>query len=166
MKGAPDVAPDDVPPLEAVHLWTTSTAVSNFSFPPLSRSETMTLHENFSKVSLAPSYQTFDPASTSPASAPGSYRVGSLDQVNFVTFGELHRHLRLLGAFTALRRRVETAPYHGVDDPRAKWTIFAHFAAYRYETYIKEVVAAGSGTVTLPPLDVAMIFHTHLLNPT
>ncbi|GAA5828832.1 hypothetical protein JCM3766R1_003834 [Sporobolomyces carnicolor] len=126
----------------------------------------MTLHENFSKVSLAPSYQTLDPASTSPASALGSYRVGSLDQINFVTPGELHRHLRLLGAFTALRRRVETAPYHGVDDPRAKWTIFAHFAAYRYETYIKEVVAAESGAVTLPPLDVAMIFHTHLLNPT
>ena len=119
------------------------------------------LHQTQSKVSLAPSYQTLDPAS----STTGSYRVGK-GQVSFVEPTQLHRHLRLLGAFSSLRRKVETSQYPGLVDARSKWTVFAHNASYRYELYVKEVVAAGSGTVSLPPLDVAMVYHTHLLNPT
>jgi len=117
------------------------------------------LHQTQSKVSLAPSYQTLDPTTT------GSYQVGK-GRVSFVEPTQLHRHLRLLGAFSLLRRKVESSQFAGIVDSRAKWTVFAHFASYRYELYVKEVVAAGQGTVSLPPLDVSMIFHTHLLNPT
>ncbi|GAA6017826.1 hypothetical protein JCM11491_004636 [Sporobolomyces phaffii] len=120
----------------------------------------MPLHANLSKLSLAPSYRTVD------SSSPSGHRVGKQQDVTFVTPVQLHRHLRILAAFHSLRRKVETADFRGVSDPRAKWTVFAHLAAYRYEVYLKEVVAAGSGSVTSPPLDVAMVFHTHLLNPT
>ncbi|GAA5957022.1 hypothetical protein JCM3765_005383 [Sporobolomyces pararoseus] len=127
----------------------------------------MTLHQNLSEFSLAPSYRTVDPNSTSSnGSSPHSHRVGKISNVHFVTPSLLHRHLRLLGAFDSLRRKVEAVEFGSVSDSRAKWTVFAHLASYRYELYVKEIVARGSGTVTLPPLDVAMVFHTHLLNPT
>lgn len=140
------------------------------SLPPYSTTyhlHNMTLHQNLSKLSLAPSYRTVDPNSTSTnGSSPCSQRVGKIDNVQFVTPSQLHRHLLLLGAFHSLRSKVEAVDFGGISDPRAKWTVFAHLASYRYELYVKEIVAAGSGTVTLPPLDVAMVFHTHLLNPT
>ncbi|GAA5898176.1 uncharacterized protein JCM6883_000947 [Sporobolomyces salmoneus] len=129
----------------------------------------MNLYRNSSKVSLAPSYRTVDPTSastpTSSSNLPHSHRVGTVSDVQFVAPEQLHRHLRLLAAFYSLRQKVEATEYLGISDPRAKWTVFAHVANYRYELYINELVASGSGTVTLPPLDVAMILHTHLLNP-
>jgi len=124
---------------------------------------TMTLHQNLSKLSLAPSYRTVDPIS---ASSTNLHRVGKLDDVHFTTPTSLHRHLKLLGAFRLLRTKVEASQAHGISDSRAKWTVFAHLATHRYERYVQYIVAGGSGTVSLPPLDVAMVFHTHLLNPT
>jgi hypothetical protein len=123
----------------------------------------MTLHQNLSKLSLAPSYRTVDPSS---ASSSNLHRVGKLEDVHFTTPTSLHRHLKLLGAFGFLRTKVEASQAHGISDPRAKWTVFAHLATHRYERYVQDIVAGGSGTVSLPPLDVAMVFHTHLLNPT
>jgi hypothetical protein len=123
----------------------------------------MTLHQNLSKLSLAPSYRTVDPTS---ASSTNLHRVGKLNDVQFTTPTGLHRHLKLLGTIRLLRTKVEASQAHGISDPRAKWTVFAHLATHRYERYVQDIVAGGSGTVSLPPLDVAMVFHTHLLNPT
>ncbi|GAA6058673.1 hypothetical protein JCM10212_004084 [Sporobolomyces blumeae] len=128
------------------------------------------LEASMSRVSLAPSYHTLDPNhASSSSSRPTSFSVGNLAAASFVTPDDLRRHLTLLAAFARLRRSVEAieSPAVGsaVDDPRARWTVFLHRAEYRYRTYVHDVVAKGQGVVPLPPLDVAMVWHTHLLNP-
>ena len=124
------------------------------------------------------------------------FRVGKgVTLTPFVTPSQLKVHLGLLRAFRELKLKVQESadvantfpPLAGVLDAEARWTWFLELALERYaihhhspfydglmlvpRRFRRWVLALGelrtsATTVDNPPLDVWLIWHAYMLNPT
>jgi hypothetical protein len=122
------------------------------------------------------------------------FRVGrGVTTAPFVTPSQLKVHLGLLKAFRELRLKVQDnsdvsdafPPLAGALDPEARWVWFLELALERYVTssplqnqlgivprrFRRWVLALGvlrtsPTAVDNPPLDVWLIWHAYMLNPT
>ncbi|KIP02262.1 hypothetical protein PHLGIDRAFT_112238, partial [Phlebiopsis gigantea 11061_1 CR5-6] len=127
---------------------------------------------------LPPAYSESATAPNDPIvyDAPTSWAVGAKTLARpLVRVGELKAHLALLRAFKALRTLVEDgqiAEWPDVVrllDPSQRWIWFVGLAVDRFQRWIDVLGSASLGTTLeyeLPPLDVVMIWHAYLLNPT
>ena len=101
---------------------------------------------------------------------PTSFRINNRHTPALVSLDDLKHHLRLLGAFHDLRTQVQ-AGSDGITsalDPAARWSVFIAIAVYRFEKYITacvEPLGAAGRRPELPPLDVALVWHSYALNP-
>ncbi|KZV98764.1 hypothetical protein EXIGLDRAFT_746476, partial [Exidia glandulosa HHB12029] len=103
-----------------------------------------------------------------PRLLPATFRVGFRETTPFVTVDELEDHLRILGAFSRLKSRVELdgqQPHlaHPLE-PAAAWTVFLCRAVYRFTRWLQAVKVTPDES-SLPPLDVLMVWHAYMLNP-
>ncbi|GAA5823935.1 hypothetical protein JCM11251_003351 [Rhodosporidiobolus azoricus] len=117
-----------------------------------------------------PSYTT----STSPpppfTAFPDKYHVGSKLAL-LINTEQVKRHLKLLGAFYRLRKKVEDLEggWTGHLDKKTKWAVFVNIAVYRLELFLDKVIKDPSLSTArvrvTPPLDVALALHSYMLNP-
>ncbi|GJN92341.1 hypothetical protein Rhopal_005371-T1 [Rhodotorula paludigena] len=121
-----------------------------------------------------PSYRTVaeDAAPPPPfVEFPTTYTVGTNrlgNETAFVTVDELVLHLRLLGAFRKLRETVEAGGTGSIADhlePKARWAVFVHVAVWRFECYLSLYETGALADLVVPPVDVALVWHTYMLNP-
>jgi len=112
---------------------------------------------------------------------PPAFPVGSHSLTKpLVGIEYVKAHLTLLGAFNALGKRVETCALEdlpelarGLDStpqtPR-RWAWFACLAVERFRRWTKHVIANQDieswVKAEMPPLDVLMVWHAYMLNPT
>ncbi|KIJ16489.1 hypothetical protein PAXINDRAFT_75707 [Paxillus involutus ATCC 200175] len=88
-----------------------------------------------------------------------------------VTPQQLKGHLALLRAFHALRQTVQAGnDYRFPADVRLldadrRWTWFVSLAVERFERWCLTIQASDTEWRGLPPIDVAMVWHAYLLNP-
>ncbi|KAI5478060.1 hypothetical protein MNV49_005523 [Pseudohyphozyma bogoriensis] len=132
----------------------------------------------------------YSPAQTAPAPPPKSDRVPSTKSAPnpfplglvvanrrlsepLVTTDEVRQHLLLLGAFDELRRSVQAQVEDGetkweIADPSVRWSVFLVVAVERFEEWIRMFEQSEATTwerTRLPPLDVALVWHSYVLNP-
>ncbi|KZT63753.1 hypothetical protein DAEQUDRAFT_699761 [Daedalea quercina L-15889] len=114
-------------------------------------------------------------------SFPPAFLIGPHDLIHpLVSIQYVKAHLSLLGAFSALRERVETCPQEDLPDlarnldstpysPRV-WVWFVCLAVERFHRWAKGVRFHQEIEVWIeaevPPLDVLMVWHAYMLNPT
>ncbi|EPQ58878.1 hypothetical protein GLOTRDRAFT_125199 [Gloeophyllum trabeum ATCC 11539] len=127
--------------------------------------------------------QTPDPISAEidlppPAYAlPKTYKIGEKKTDRpLVDIYQLKLHLRLLRAFHDLRISVQnvdsTSLPLGVEklNRSERWSWFLHLAVERFERWVLSLPGSyGSSTWAVshaPPLDVLLVWHTYMLNPT
>lgn len=113
---------------------------------------------------------TYSPEEAPPPSFndfPGRYTVNNNLANPFVSVATLKQHLRLLGAFRALKERVQNARV-GITahlQQEARWGVFVAIALHRFEIWLERVIPVHAKRTELPPLDVALILHAYALNP-
>lgn len=119
--------------------------------------------------SLAPSYEADQPPSYNeyPTELPATFPIGKKSVQPLVTVTELQAHLRLLGAFYRLKRTVvDQCLPAGVNKEQA-WVIFVNKAVHRFYALLQSNWPDGSvvasSEVTMPPLDIILIWHSYLL---
>lgn len=98
---------------------------------------------------------------------PTSFTIAGMQVSALVQTSDLKLHLRLLGAFHDLRKRVESWS-EGITselEPAARWSVFISIAVYRFEQYLASCVQDSGNTLEMPPLDVALVWHSYALNP-
>jgi hypothetical protein len=112
-------------------------------------------------------------ALTPPVVFPDKFVVDPrFDPVLLVDPPSVVSHLRLLSAFDALHRTVESSSSpmwvpKGVElDSDRRWALFVQLAVGRFETTVNKLRVWPKGLeAPLLPLDVALVLHTYLLNP-
>ncbi|KAK4695148.1 hypothetical protein P7C70_g8608, partial [Phenoliferia sp. Uapishka_3] len=100
------------------------------------------------------------------SSFPTTFRINGKQTSSLVSIDQIKQHLHLLGAFAQLRQVVE-AGSEGITarlDPAARWSVFVSIAVHRFETYIEKCITGGCRP-DIPPLDVALVWHSYALNP-
>ena len=96
-------------------------------------------------------------------SLPESFAVGELKTVPLVSVDEVAAHLRILGAFSALRASVEHEGANRMHiDSKDAWTIFLCRSVHRFQRWV-QTLAALPQEGAIPPLDVIMVWHTYML---
>ncbi|KAH9930341.1 uncharacterized protein B0H18DRAFT_1117024 [Fomitopsis serialis] len=107
-------------------------------------------------------------ASLQSLSKQEKYRIGSRTvPQSLVNTEHVKAHLGLLAAFKELRQRVETCPDDYLPDiaqfldGSQRWAWF-----HRWVKYVKRTELATWVTEEAPPLDVLMMWHAYMLNPT
>ncbi|SRR5258708_30179244 len=95
-----------------------------------------------------------------PTSLPDKFPIGKQKAATLVSVSELESHLRLLGAFDLLQTTVRSANPADSDDA---WVVYLARAVYRFERWILANPNDRSGSNTLPPLDVMMVWHSYCL---
>lgn len=98
---------------------------------------------------------------------PTSFTIAGMQVSALVQTSDLKLHLCLLGAFHDLRKRVESGS-EGITselEPAARWSVFISIAVYRFEQYLASCVQDSGNTLEMPPLDVALVWHSYALNP-
>ena len=128
-------------------------------------------HIAMSKSEGPPAYSSSDAELEPPTYStglPATFHVGKHDTPPVIGLDEVEAHLRILGAFGALKARViaaqkELATNQQLDATDA-WTVFLCRAVHRFELWIRSLPAAAI-TVwkVLPPIDVLLVWHTYLL---
>ncbi|KIP02258.1 hypothetical protein PHLGIDRAFT_130825, partial [Phlebiopsis gigantea 11061_1 CR5-6] len=125
-----------------------------------------------------PAYEAHDRAADPPPAytPPTSFAVGAQTLASpLVHVQELKAHLALLGAFKQLRTAVEEAeaadwpPATQRLGPAQRWAWFVGLAVDRFTSWVKVVRLCALDVWVeqdLPPLDVLMIWHAYMLNPT
>ncbi|KZT60550.1 hypothetical protein CALCODRAFT_480634 [Calocera cornea HHB12733] len=104
-------------------------------------------------------------------SLPLVFPIGSRETAPLVSVGEVEAHLRLLGAFARRRADVLAAPWPEAMADEARWAAYVARSVGRMESWYEGVVDAHGrqeGPLAdreLPPLDVAMVWHSYCLNP-
>lgn len=156
--------------------------------PPAYQShKSATVYQSAHSTEPLPSYSSsptrqFTPASGIDDGLQTTYRVGTKHTEPLVRPSDLQAHLRLLGAFHALKDDVRTQK--GVLDlhlePDQLWAIFLERAVHRFELWVSRMIDVlareedgagqmrGTGRLEpdwVPPLDVIMVWHTYMLNP-
>ncbi|TFK46966.1 hypothetical protein OE88DRAFT_1637188 [Heliocybe sulcata] len=110
---------------------------------------------------------------------PKTYKIGDkTTDVPFVDTYQLKLHLRLLRAFHDLRVTVQnidaTRLPPGVDkiDASLRWAWFLHLAVERFERWVSTLPSSSGREgpawyeLEVPPLDVLLVWHAYILNPT
>lgn len=92
-------------------------------------------------------------------------------KVHLVTPSQLKGHLALLHAFHELKKKVQ----EGVDDRfpeytrtldgERRWTWFVALAVERFDRWCITIKHTDEEWMGLPPIDVVMVWHAYLLNP-
>ncbi|KAH9832602.1 uncharacterized protein C8Q71DRAFT_860985 [Rhodofomes roseus] len=125
---------------------------------------------------------TVTASSMAPTTFPPAFLIGPNTITNpLVGLDYVKGHLRLLGAFaTSLSKRVQLCPEEdlpqlarGLDSiPEAprRWAWFVYLAVERFRLWVNCVTANKDieawVTMEIPPLDVLMVWHAYMLNPT
>ncbi|KDQ63947.1 hypothetical protein JAAARDRAFT_187342 [Jaapia argillacea MUCL 33604] len=131
------------------------------------------------EVKRVPSYSINDKYAEDPPAyhAPTTYTIGSKQTDHPVVNPEqLKLHLRLLRAFHDLRQTVEGIEHEQFLELVLKmerverWAWFVHLAVERFQRWVEslpEKVAPLDVWIEdwMPPLDVLMVWHSYLLNP-
>jgi hypothetical protein len=119
--------------------------------------------------SPAPSYEMEQPTlySKYPTELPVTFPIGKKNVQPLVSVLELQSHLRLLGAFDRLKESVvEQHLPDGMDKEQA-WVVFVNKAVHRFYTLLQaswpEGCVVASSEMTMPPLDVILVWHSYLL---
>jgi hypothetical protein len=107
---------------------------------------------------------------------PETFQVNGKTTPPVVSLQDLNDHLRILGAFSQLRSRVEQvhAATRAADifplSQTDAWTVFLCRAVYRFGLWldvVKPVLSPNDGPTVgemkLPPLDVLMVWHSYML---
>jgi hypothetical protein len=104
-----------------------------------------------------------------PTELPATLPIGKHEVPPLVNVTDLQAHLRLLGAFDRLKYTVQH-PAEGIPSGMQHehlWVLFLNRAVYRFEAFMGAIwpmnVVIASTEVTMPPLDVLMVWHTYLL---
>ncbi|KZP01237.1 hypothetical protein CALVIDRAFT_552317 [Calocera viscosa TUFC12733] len=110
-----------------------------------------------------------------PVNLPSSFPIGAQDTHPLVKITEVEAHLRLLGAFWQLRQDVVTMGETGTAwdelSQLERWIIFVSRAAWRFELWYTNLLCRPGrddqplSRDEIPPLDVAMIWHSFCLHP-
>ncbi|GAA6022793.1 hypothetical protein JCM10207_000420 [Rhodosporidiobolus poonsookiae] len=119
-----------------------------------------------------PSYTTYDPSDSPPGlpppftDFPPRYRVGKHEAL-LVQVGTVKCHLMLLAAFHKLRQDVEgiSGGWTGHLEPKARWALFVQCAVRRFDLLFDQCCGRDPSMWLLPPLDVALVMHSFMLNP-
>ncbi|TCD60359.1 hypothetical protein EIP91_010319 [Steccherinum ochraceum] len=115
-------------------------------------------------------------------SGPPSYRIGDHDLKHpFVSIPQIKAHLALLRAFKELRTTVQETDAKSLNLPPVvseltkdkRWTWFVGLAVERFQRWLGTIVSKSQSAVAtdtfigycMPPLDVLMVWHSYLLNP-
>lgn len=103
---------------------------------------------------------------------PEVFRIGSKQTAGpLVTTTQLHGHLGLLQQFWDLRQAVENGKDARIPElaqalePELRWAWFVALAVDRFERWVKAMRYNFAVDDSLPPADVAMVWHAYLLNP-
>lgn len=103
-------------------------------------------HEHEENIDLAV------PPPPYPTSLPDTFPIGNKKTSPLVTVEELQAHLRILGAFDALRQQVNNAA--GPDG----WAVFLARAVYRFQKWVSQsIVSAPPITTVGCPYGLAFI---------
>ncbi|TFY63748.1 hypothetical protein EVJ58_g3067 [Rhodofomes roseus] len=120
-------------------------------------------------------------SSMAPTTFPPAFLIGpNTITTPLVGLDYVKGHLRLLGAFATLSKRVQLCPEEdlpqlarGLDSiPEAprRWAWFVYLAVERFRLWVNCVTANKDieawVTMEIPPLDVLMVWHAYMLNPT
>ncbi|KAH9930344.1 uncharacterized protein B0H18DRAFT_905631 [Fomitopsis serialis] len=121
------------------------------------------------------------PSGRVSGSFPPAFPIGPNSLTNpLVSIKYVKAHLSLLGAFKTLGKRVETCPLEDLpvlarcldytpQTPR-RWAWFVCLAVERFRRWTKHVTANQDVDswvkAEAPPLDVLMVWHAYMLNPT
>ncbi|KAH7098281.1 major facilitator superfamily domain-containing protein [Auriculariales sp. MPI-PUGE-AT-0066] len=89
---------------------------------------------------------------------PNHFVAGGLEVKPLVSVQEVLAHLHLLGLFHNLRKTVEAGSWQ--DDT---WENYVRAAVRRFKQWVVGVAQDG---YRAPSLDIAMVWHTYMLNPT
>ncbi|KAF8816814.1 hypothetical protein BYT27DRAFT_7333232 [Phlegmacium glaucopus] len=104
--------------------------------------------------------------------APTQFKIGfEGTQEPLVNISQVKGHLALLHAFAELKKQVEglqEAIPHMPADLERRWAWFVALAVERFDIWCHKLQlpdAEKGLEVTLPPLDVMMVWHAYMLNP-
>ncbi|KAJ7017845.1 hypothetical protein C8F04DRAFT_1199873 [Mycena alexandri] len=115
----------------------------------------------------------FPRTSTPPArptrSLPKRFRLGLYTVEGFITFAQIKNHLALLDV-AELRAEVEATPEERFpflpSTPDQRWAWFVGLSVERFERWCRALRPHhASKKLTLPPLDVLMVWHAYMLSP-
>ncbi|CAG8633747.1 10604_t:CDS:1 [Acaulospora colombiana] len=102
-----------------------------------------------------------------PTELPEQLPIGQHNVRPLVNVTELQAHLKLLGAFSELKRDVQDQQDGIVTDDRDQvWVVFVNRAVHRFFAWTSaqwELPSPGLYPDMMPPLDVMMVWHTYLL---
>lgn len=97
-----------------------------------------------------------------PVFLPDQFPIGAFKVPSVVLVSELQCHLRILGAFSMLRKAVE-----GTAEKKDEvWAIFIARAVYRFHQWASSIWPESDGTIqddAVPPIDVLMVWHSYML---
>lgn len=161
------------------------------SLPPYVPASGKPVDDNLTPSPLVDSLPDYDGSSYIPPfvhiprindKLQSTYRIGTQHTPPLVEASDLHAHLVLLGAFHRLREEVRTQKGNANSDtPDQLWAVFLERAVHRFELWVTKMIdvlaeeeaSAGQPPPSdgfldpdrIPPLDVIMVWHTYLLNP-
>ncbi|KAG2070670.1 hypothetical protein BDR04DRAFT_591757 [Suillus decipiens] len=99
---------------------------------------------------------------------PETFRIGRYSTQHLVRPDQLKAHLQLLAAFSQLKQRVVASEslIAGLEsDSEKRWVWFVNLAVERFERWCFTIKQSDIVEQRLPPIDVTMVWHAYLLNP-
>ncbi|KIK41875.1 hypothetical protein CY34DRAFT_84653 [Suillus luteus UH-Slu-Lm8-n1] len=99
---------------------------------------------------------------------PEKFNIGRFSTRHLVHPCQLKAHLQLLAAFSHLKRRVVASEsiIAGLEsDSEKRWVWFVNLAVERFERWCLTIRQSDMVEQRLPPIDVTMVWHAYLLNP-
>ncbi|KAG1797327.1 uncharacterized protein HD556DRAFT_1356096 [Suillus plorans] len=99
---------------------------------------------------------------------PETFNIGRCSTQHLVRPDQLKAHLQLLAAFSRLKQRVvanESLTAGLESDSEKRWVWFVNLAVERFERWCLMIEQSDTVEQRLPPIDVTMVWHAYLLNP-
>ncbi|KAG2040497.1 hypothetical protein BDR03DRAFT_915553 [Suillus americanus] len=99
---------------------------------------------------------------------PETFNIGPRSTQHLVRPDQLKAHLQLLAAFGHLKQRVVASDslIAGLEsDSEKRWVWFVNLAVERFERWCLTIKQSDTVEQRLPPIDVTMVWHSYLLNP-
>ncbi|KAG1808580.1 uncharacterized protein BJ212DRAFT_1381845 [Suillus subaureus] len=117
-----------------------------------------------------PPYTTLpQPEPESPQyTLPETFNIGRRSTQHLVRPDQLKAHLQLLAAFSHLKQQVVASEslVAGLEsDSEKRWVWFVNMAVERFERWCWTIKQYDTVEQRLPPIDVTMVWHAYLLNP-
>ncbi|KAG2747340.1 hypothetical protein P692DRAFT_20935613, partial [Suillus brevipes Sb2] len=117
-----------------------------------------------------PPYSTLPQPEPEPPqyTLPETFSIGRFSTQHLVRPNQLKAHLQLLAAFSHLKQRVAASEsiIAGLEsDSEKRWAWFVNLAVERFERWCLTIKQSDVVEQRLPPIDVTMVWHAYLLNP-